>query len=221
MRRILIIDDDQATRDIFRARLEDAYEVFETGDSEEGIGLALEHKPDAILLDLLMPKFSGFELCQTLRTISFTETIPVFIFSGEAASKYEAFCINLGAAGYFEKPVDFEILKAALAKALRCKRPELRSAVRIRLSMELRLQGTNQAGDAFDFSAVTENISAEGFLCNCPDLFDREAVVNVFLGQGAGKFAGAARAVRTEFRNNDNPRYEFQFLEKPVHWVLQ
>jgi len=43
------------------------YEVIDTQDPEQALGLALEHKPDAILLDLMMPKFSGFELCQSFR----------------------------------------------------------------------------------------------------------------------------------------------------------
>lgn len=221
MRRLLIIDDDDATREVFRARLQDTYELIDTGDPEQGIALALEHKPDAILLDLLMPKFSGFELCQTLGALSFTQRIPVFIFSGEAATKYGTFCKNLGASGYFEKPVDFDQLKSSLASVLEGKRPELRSSVRIRLSVGLRLHGVDDEGAPFEFSAVTDNISADGFLCNCPVSLAKDAVVNVFLGDDGGKFAGVARAVRAEFRDVHYPRYGFRFVEKPVEWILR
>src|SRR6202041_3483024 len=63
--RILIIDDDETMRGLLRDRLEDAYQIFDTGDPEQAIALALEHKPDGVLLDLMMPNFSGFEVCQT------------------------------------------------------------------------------------------------------------------------------------------------------------
>jgi putative two-component system response regulator len=96
VQQILIIDDDEVMRSLLRDRLEDAYQIFDTGDPEQTIALALEHKPDGVLLDLMMPNFSGFEVCQTLTGLSYTRQIPIFIVSGEAATKYKAFCQNLG-----------------------------------------------------------------------------------------------------------------------------
>ncbi|HEV2398632.1 MAG TPA: response regulator [Candidatus Sulfotelmatobacter sp.] len=58
MHKILIVDDDKAMCDLLRACLSEGYEVIDTQDPEQALGLALEHKPDAILLDLMMPKFS-------------------------------------------------------------------------------------------------------------------------------------------------------------------
>ena len=77
LHKILIVDDDEATLELMRIRLSEAYEAICTRDPEQALGLALEHKPDAILLDLMMPKFSGFELCQSLRSLSYTSTIPI------------------------------------------------------------------------------------------------------------------------------------------------
>ena len=62
MKKLLIVDDDNAMRGMMRMRLSDCYEVFDTGDPEQALAMALEHKPDAVLMDLMMPKFSGFEL---------------------------------------------------------------------------------------------------------------------------------------------------------------
>src|SRR5579862_4348048 len=63
--KLLVVDDDESIRGLLRTRLSDSYQIVETGDPEQALALALEHKPDAILLDLMMPGFSGFELCQS------------------------------------------------------------------------------------------------------------------------------------------------------------
>jgi CheY-like chemotaxis protein len=68
--KILVVDDDDAIRALLKLRLADTYRVIETGDPEQALALALEHKPEAILLDLMMPGFSGFELCQSFHTLS-------------------------------------------------------------------------------------------------------------------------------------------------------
>ena len=56
MPKVLIVDDDDAVRGLLCMRLSDTYQIIETGDPEQALALALEHKPDAILLDLLMPE---------------------------------------------------------------------------------------------------------------------------------------------------------------------
>src|SRR5579862_7692913 len=103
-KKVLIGDDDADVRNLHALRLSDVYDVVQTEDPEEALGLALEHKPAAILLDLMMPHLSGFELCQTLHALSYTSLIPIFIISGESANKYRAHCQSLGATSYFEKP---------------------------------------------------------------------------------------------------------------------
>src|ERR1700722_3946881 len=101
MARILIIDDDKALLKMLRFRLKESYEILETASGEEGLMLALQHKPDAILVDLLMPHHTGFEVCQTLAGLSFTQLIPVFVISGAPKALYKDFCYALGAKGYF------------------------------------------------------------------------------------------------------------------------
>src|SRR5580704_13427189 len=63
---LLIIDDDESLRKVMAFRLKNSYKIIDSGSPEEALALALQHKPDAILLDLMMPKYSGFEVCQTL-----------------------------------------------------------------------------------------------------------------------------------------------------------
>src|SRR2546426_6747088 len=74
MPRILCVEDDQTMRELLREHLQDAYEVIETSDASEAIALALQHKPDCILLDLMRPESSGFELCQILSSLNVTRS---------------------------------------------------------------------------------------------------------------------------------------------------
>jgi DNA-binding response OmpR family regulator len=109
--KILIVDDDKAVHDLLQACLSPACEVIDTADPEQALALALEHKPDAILLDLMMPKFSGYELCQGFRSLSYTSAIPLIVIRGESDAKYKDHCANLGAVAYFEKPLKLDELK--------------------------------------------------------------------------------------------------------------
>src|SRR5271154_4032605 len=97
MRKILIVDDDEALRRLMRLELSDDYEVIDTGEPEQGLALALENRPDAILLDLRMPKYSGYELLQTFTSFARTQMIPVIIVSGEAGGETKERCKQLGA----------------------------------------------------------------------------------------------------------------------------
>jgi DNA-binding response OmpR family regulator len=222
MPKILIVDDDEAVRGLLRVRLSDAYQIVETGDPERALGLALEHKPDAILLDLMMPGFSGFELCQSFHTLSYTSRIPIFVITGEAGSKYKEHCESLGAKGYFHKPVDFDALRTALSEELKGKQPERRAHKRVQMRVILKLRGTDANGKEFDESTTTDNVSAGGFLCNSAATLVKGAQVNVFLKSGGSeRHAGRAHVVRKESTGTAWNRYGFQFDETTSDWVLQ
>jgi len=97
--KLLVVDDDEALRRLMQLELSQTYEVIDTGEPEHGLALALEHLPDAILLDLRMPKYSGYELCQTFTSFSRTQTIPVVIVSGEGGAQTKEHCRQLGRQG--------------------------------------------------------------------------------------------------------------------------
>jgi DNA-binding response OmpR family regulator len=219
--KVLIVDDDEALRMMMKMRLSDVYEVIDTGSPEQALGLALQHKPDAILLDLMMPDCSGFELCQSLHTLSYTSRTPIFVVSGESAAKYRDYVSSLGASGFFEKPIDFPTLKNRLAEALQAKRPERRKHVRVRMKVVLKLKGADGQGRSFEQLTTTENVSADGFLCNFPVDFKTGSTVEVFLsGAEQERFAGRARAVRKEAPDTPWQRYGFQFVERSAEWIL-
>lgn len=221
MPKILIVDDDEQMRKVLRFRLKNSYEIIDTGSPEEALALALQQRPDAILLDLMMPKYSGFEVCQTLSSMSFTQLIPIFIVSGESAERYKGFCENLGAKGYFQKPVDFGALERRLAEVLDRKRADRRSEVRVKLRVLLKLKGTSAKGEPFEVLTATDNVSAHGFLCSCSASVKKDEVVDVFLMAAGHQTVGKARVARVEWPDTPGQRCGFQFLQDPVDWVLR
>jgi twitching motility two-component system response regulator PilH len=197
------------------------YEVQETGDVRYALALAVHDKPDAILLDLMLPDCAGFEFCQALASLSFTRLIPLFIMTRGPAEKFKVFCQNLCAVDYFEKPVNVDALKARLAAVLGSARPERRAEVRIWLRVILRLRGTDAAGIGFDLLTTTEDVSASGFLCRCTPSVSKGAIVDVSLMNGGEHPVGRARAVRGEWQSQLIPHYGFRFTGTPLIWVLQ
>jgi hypothetical protein len=150
-----------------------------------------------------------------------TQLIPVFVVSGEAGSTTKALCKELGATAYFEKPIDFDRLRASLSKVLQDKRPDRRSEVRVRLRVQLRLRGADANEKPFEERTATENVSPSGFLCGCMAKLKVDSVVDVYLVTGGEQFVGKARTVRCEAEGTPYPRYGFRFVEKAGDWVLQ
>jgi len=164
MPKVLVVDD-QILLDAVALQLSGSCQVLSTTNPEQALALALEHKPDAILLDLLMPNFSGFEVCQSLHALSYTSRIPILVMSGDSGSKYAEYCTKLGAKAYIQKPFDAATLKAALKAQIEKKPAEQRADVRLRLQVPLELRGVDLDGKPVVTKAVTENVSAGGFLC--------------------------------------------------------
>ena len=221
MDKLLIVDDEEAMRRLLRINLADRYEILDTGSPEQALAMAMQGKPNAILLDLRMPKYSGFELCRILKSMNSTQLIPLIIISGEAGATTKLFCQELGATAYFEKPVDFDALRAGLANVLHTAQPERRSELRVRLRVMLKLRGTDIKDKPFEEVSVTENVSQSAFLCGCSVLLKKDSTIEVYLVAGETKFVGKSRIVRSEWCDTPYPRYAFRFVQKEGNWILQ
>ncbi len=219
--KLLVVDDDEALRRLMHLELSESYEVIDTGEPEQGLALALEHMPDAILLDLRMPKYSGYELCQTFTSFSRTQTIPVVIVSGEGGAQTKEHCKQLGAAAYFEKPLDFEALKAYLRGIVKTSRHIPRSEVRVRLRVPLRLRGKDAQGKDFEEASTTENVSLSGFLCTCNRAILVHSIVDVYIVSSHDEHVGKAQIMHSEAKAPPLYRYGCRFVEKSGPWVLQ
>ena len=220
MRRLLIVDDDDSMRRLIRLNLSDNYEIIDTGDPEQALALTMEHKPDAILLDLRMPKFSGVDLCRTLSSCCKTQPIPVFLVSGEPAASTQRYCKELGAAGCFEKPIDFEALRGCLAR-LQKQNAVPRAEVRVRLRVPIKIVGLDAQGKKFEEKTSTENVSLSGFLCACSAAPQVDSTVEVYMVEPKDHYVGMARTVRLETSDSSGKRYGFRFVEKTGPWVLE
>lgn len=221
MDKLLIVDDEDAVRRLLRINLADRYEIVDTANSEEALAMAMQDKPNAILLDLRMPNYSGYELCRTFKSMTSTQLIPIIIVSGEAGATTKLFCKELGATAYFEKPIDFDALRIGLENVLHGARPERRGELRVRLRVMLKLRGTDINGKPFEELSATENVSKSAFFCGCSAMLQNDSIVEVYLVSGGAKIVGEARVVRSEGCDTPYPRYAFRFVRKEGDWILQ
>ena len=118
MKRILVIEDDRAILRGLKDNLEyDKYEVLTATDGEQGYCLIQEKKPDLIILDLMLPKMSGYELCRKVREEGLTTPILMLTARGEEVDRVLG--LDLGADDYVTKPFSVPELLARIRAILR------------------------------------------------------------------------------------------------------
>ena len=116
---VLVVDDDRPLRTLCRAGLEEAgFRVLEAADGEEALASVHDEHPDLILLDIMMPGISGWEVTSTLLADRSTDQIPIIFMTArtELADRVRAF--GLGAQEYVTKPFDPQALAKTVAKTL-------------------------------------------------------------------------------------------------------
>ena len=102
--KILVIDDSELVLELTRDSLEEAgYEVLTNSSWMEVNATIREHRPDMILLDLMMPSMKGESLCEILKKSSFGRSIPIIIFSTKEEAEIQRLAEEAGADGYIVK----------------------------------------------------------------------------------------------------------------------
>lgn len=105
MNTLLIADDESGIRSLVRMTLEsDSYAILEASDGPEALELARKHKPGLVLLDVMMPGLSGFEVCRALKDDPDTSGITVVMLTAAAQESQVKEGEAAGADGYFTKP---------------------------------------------------------------------------------------------------------------------
>ena len=107
--KILVVDDEKNNRELLHDLLAShGYEVLETADGKEALQVAGQNLPDAILLDVMMPKMDGFEVCRRLKAIVETAHIPILLVTMLSTRKDLLAGIEAGASDFLSKPIDIE-----------------------------------------------------------------------------------------------------------------
>ena len=106
-KKILLVDDSATTLMMQRMILRtDPYDIVVARDGREAIAVALEQRPDLILLDLVMPEMDGVAACRELRRLEATRSIPVIVVTTRGSQKCLEAAAAAGCTAYVTKPID-------------------------------------------------------------------------------------------------------------------
>ena len=117
MKNILVVDDEKRIVEIIRAYLEkDGFRVSSSGDGKQALSLVRSEKPDLIVLDLMLPEVSGWDVCRTLRKDS---DVPIIMLTAREDVTDKIVGLELGADDYVTKPFDPKELLSRIRAVLR------------------------------------------------------------------------------------------------------
>jgi adenylate cyclase len=120
--RLLVADDNETNRDILVTRLgSHGYQLLQAADGEEALACAREQHPDLILLDVMMPKLDGFEVCRRVKSDATLPFTPIILVTAKADSSDVVAGLDAGADEYLTKPIDQGALVARVRSMLRIK----------------------------------------------------------------------------------------------------
>src|SRR5574344_226268 len=115
---ILIVEDEKNIVDILRFNLQRAgYRILESYDGEDGLAKAVSENPDLILLDVMLPKMNGFDVCRTLRAQG--NNVPVVILTAREEEADKVLGLEIGADDYITKPFSMRELIARVGANIR------------------------------------------------------------------------------------------------------
>lgn len=115
---ILVVDDEEVIRANVRRLLElEGYDVVCASGGEEALQLALTHRPDAVVCDLVMPDLDGYGVLRGLRSRVETADLPVVLLTASAGEGERDIALRAGAAFYVTKPFDLKQLLGAVRRA--------------------------------------------------------------------------------------------------------
>ena len=104
MAKILLVEDDKSLREIYGVRLNaEGYEIVSAGDGEEALAMAIKERPDLIVSDVMMPKISGFDMLDILRSTTETKNVKVIMMTALSSDDQRARGEALGADRYLVK----------------------------------------------------------------------------------------------------------------------
>jgi len=120
--KILIVDDTVDTVELLKKRFRaEGYDTAEAYDGEEALKQVAEYHPDLIVLDVMMPKLDGYEVCQRLKIDENTRYIPILMLTAKSDVESKIKGLDIGADDYLPKPFDYKELAARIRSLLTIK----------------------------------------------------------------------------------------------------
>ena len=118
--RILVVDDEPDLIAVLRMGLQmEGFEVIEAADGTEGLRRAREDKPDLMVLDLMLPKMDGYQVCRSLKFDSRYKSLPILILSARPGEQDKRLALEMGADDFIRKPYDLKDLVGRIRAKLK------------------------------------------------------------------------------------------------------
>lgn len=118
-KKILVVDDSETDNSSLCAMLKaQGYETLSAFNGEDGVKMAAASKPDAVLMDVVMPGMNGFQACKMIVKAEASSGVPVLMVSNKHQETDVMWAEKQGAKGYFAKPIDEKALLARLREVI-------------------------------------------------------------------------------------------------------
>jgi twitching motility two-component system response regulator PilH len=115
--KILVVDDSPTDLRLITAALQsEGYQLITASDGEEALEKALSERPTLLVLDIILPKKNGFQVCRQLKTTPETKDIKIILLSSKSQDSDRFWGLKQGADEYLVKPFEDQALRAAVAK---------------------------------------------------------------------------------------------------------
>jgi DNA-binding response OmpR family regulator len=154
-KKILVVDDEKKIVDIVKAYLEkESYQVFVAYDGQNALDMAKIHSPDLIVLDLMLPEVSGWDVCRTLRKNS---DVPIIMLTARDEVSDKIVGLELGADDYVTKPFSASELVSRIRAVLRRTENKKESKALINvidLSINVEKRQVSRSGQAIELTAM-------------------------------------------------------------------
>ena len=189
--RVLIVEDDSSLLFGLKKNLQfEGYEVLTASDGEAGLGLAVDERPDLIILDVMLPRMNGFEVCEVLRSNK-VET-PVIFLTAKALESDKVTGLTLGGDDYMTKPFSVAELLARIQTVLR--RVNASEGEKLTIgSLELDLSGRSVLLEGKEVNLTTKEFELLCFMArNIGKVLPRERILQKVWGYN---YYGTARTI--------------------------
>ena len=211
--RVAVIDDEPGIRTLLELELSDAgFDVRSAPDGPSGLSLVKEWTPDAILLDVMMPKIDGISLLPELRRVT---QAPIFVVSAKGQTNDKVRGLESGADQYIAKPFEIPELVARVRSALRRPRLQAPEVIAFRdLSIDLQTRRVVRSGRAIDLTTREFDLLA-AFVREPRRVFTRDQLITMVWGDGAVVTGNAVETYVSYLRH----KIDYGFPEQLLHTV--